>query len=621
MKTRSAALAMTAVAFVVGAGEAQGQFVNFETPQVTPVDMTPDGTLLLVTNTADNRLELFAVGDDGLAAIGAIPVGLEPVSVRARTNDEAWVVNHVSDTVTIVDLGTLAVKQTIQTGDEPADVVFAGKPQRAFVSMSQINEVWVYDAEAPGEPVGVVPIAGEDPRALATDGQTVYAAIFESGTDTTIVAHEAVSTSVNPYPGNPNPPPNDGAGFFPPIAGDLPSPPEAAMIVKRQTDGSWLDDNGEDWSAAVTWDLHMHDVAIIDAGSLGTTYTNSLMNANMAIAVAPGGDVAVVGLDAINEIRFEPNLNGVFVRVIGAKLGAGGGAQAIVDLNPHLDYSASTVDPATRAQSLGDPRGVSWSADGTALFVTGLGSNNVVALDGSFTRNGLVEVGEGPTGLVYDGARDLLYVLNRFEATVSRVDAQGLIELDRTGFYDPTPDAVIAGRPFLYDTHLTSGLGHASCASCHIDGRMDQLAWDLGDPSGEMKDFNQVCDFGLGQCEDWHPMKGPMMTQTLQGILETGPLHWRADREDLAAFNGAFVGLLGRESELTAEEMQAFEDFVATIAYTPNPFRTLDNDLPDELMNGDPGFGRLLFMFDNLDGGTTDCVTCHALQRRGRTVS
>ena len=42
-------------------------------------------------------------------SIGAVPVGLDPVSVRARSNTEAWVVNHVSDSVSIVDLQAMNV--------------------------------------------------------------------------------------------------------------------------------------------------------------------------------------------------------------------------------------------------------------------------------------------------------------------------------------------------------------------------------------------------------------------------------------------------------------------------------------------------------------------------------
>ena len=38
----------------------------------------------------------------GPPKLGSVPVGLDTVSVRARTNNEAWVVNHSSDSISIV---------------------------------------------------------------------------------------------------------------------------------------------------------------------------------------------------------------------------------------------------------------------------------------------------------------------------------------------------------------------------------------------------------------------------------------------------------------------------------------------------------------------------------------
>src|SRR6266481_2279817 len=83
---------------------AQTAFVNWETPPVHPVEMTPDETTLLVTNTADARLEIFTLGGALPVWTASVPVGLEPVSVRARSNTEAWVANKISDTVSIVSL-------------------------------------------------------------------------------------------------------------------------------------------------------------------------------------------------------------------------------------------------------------------------------------------------------------------------------------------------------------------------------------------------------------------------------------------------------------------------------------------------------------------------------------
>jgi DNA-binding beta-propeller fold protein YncE len=173
-------LAPLSLALIAAAPAAQNAFVNWETPHVSPLGMTPDGTRLLAVNTADDRLEVFALASGTPHWSGSIPVGLDPVSVRARTNTEAWVVNNVSDSVSVVDLALGQVVRTLDTDDEPCDVVFAGTPARAFVSCSQANTVLVFDlADLTAAPVRLA-IKGEDPRAMAVSpgGNEVYVAIF-----------------------------------------------------------------------------------------------------------------------------------------------------------------------------------------------------------------------------------------------------------------------------------------------------------------------------------------------------------------------------------------------------------------------------------------------------------
>jgi len=597
---------------LVAAAAGNDSFVNWESPHVTPLDATPDGTRLLAVNTADNRLEIFDVSAPVPAPLGAVPVGLDPVSVRALSDSIAWVVNHVSDTVSVVDLNARNVIRTLPAGDEPADVVFAGG--RAFVSVSQENHVLVFDlADLDAAPT-VLDILGEEPRALATDGTRVFAAIAESGNATTIIPPSVVSSEVNPYEGDPNPPPNDGAGFSPPQEDNPSPPPEVAHIVQRNDQGQWIDDNGGDWSAAVTWDLLDHDVAIIDVATLDVSYQSGLMNMDMAITARPDGHVTVVGLEATNVIRFEPNLNGTFVRSHLAIMSPEGqGAPTIVDLNPHLDYTVPAVTPDLIELSIGDPRAIAWSGDSQTGYVAGMGSNNVIVIDNAGGRIDNIEVGEGPTGLVLDEADNVLYVLDKFEGAISVVDlgAEVAQEIARVPFYDPTPSAIKEGRPFLYDTHLTSGLGQASCASCHVDARQDALAWDLGNPESLFTPF--ALEFCVGNdCDDWHPMKGPMTTQTLIGSLSdgVGALHWRGDRPTLNEFNVAFEFLLGGQ-QLLQSDMDKFIAFVETLETPPNPFRNLDNTLPTQHPNGgDPLNGFILFQFGNL-ALPLNCNNCH----------
>src|SRR6266852_3714321 len=55
-------------------------FKSFESPQVHPLALTPDGSKLLAVNTPDHRLSVFQLTGEGLALVAEVPVGLEPVS-------------------------------------------------------------------------------------------------------------------------------------------------------------------------------------------------------------------------------------------------------------------------------------------------------------------------------------------------------------------------------------------------------------------------------------------------------------------------------------------------------------------------------------------------------------
>jgi YVTN family beta-propeller protein len=604
-------------------------FVNWETPHVSPLDVSPDGSTLFAVNTPDNRVELFDLESDMPLPIGSVSVGLDPVSVRARSDSEIWVANHISDSISIVDVARLNVVKTIRCGDEPTDIGFAAG--RAFVVCSQLNEVWVYNLSDLNSPPTILAIAGEDPRAVAVspDGLQVYVAIFESGNDTSIVPHRSVSDPVGPYGGQ-NPVPISNRPFPEELMPPTGQPPRVAHLVRKDPQsGAWLDDNQTDWSQMVSWNLHDHDLAVINAESLEVGYVSSLMNLNMNLAVLPDGQVTVIGTEATNHIRFEPELTARFVHsVIGEANPAAMTATRIEDLNPHLAEAyasrTSTLPDEQRALSIADPRAIVWSADGRTGYVAGMGTNNVIVVDASLTRQAQFGVGEGPTGLRLDEQRGRLYVLNKFEATISVIDTGSLSELDRVAMFDPTPRAVRNGRPMLYDARRTSGLGVTACASCHVDARLDQLSWDLGNPDGQIDAFNQVCDdigvvrvFDPADCEDFHPLKGPMTTQTLQGIIGTEPLHWRGDRNSLKDFNPAFVSLNGNDRPLTDEEMAAFEAFLETIRFPPNPFRNLDNSLKSELFGGNPIRGQESFLRDEIDGNDdvpiVSCNRCHQL--------
>ena len=622
-------------------------FANFESAHVHPLDMTPDGTKLLAVNTANNTLEVFQLGGAMLLNTASIPVGLDPITVRVRSNTEAWVVDQVSDEISIVDLTTNRVTRSLATENEPSDVVFAGSPLRAFVSCAERESIQVFDlanlATAPTE----VLLKGEQPRALAVspDGSTVYCAFFESGNATTVLngnnfmasgvcspqggcttVNNDVTRATGPYAGL-VPVPNAGAGFTPPLNVSNPASTESnTLIVRKNAAGQWMDDNNGNWTNIVSggagvrvagWDMPDRDVAVLNANSLALSYQARLGNILMAMAVKPSGEVTVVGTDATNEIRFEPNLNGKFLRVNLSRFTTVGGANTITDLNQHINYANSSLPVAQRNLSVGDPRAIVWKSDGSKAYITGMGSNNVVTINASGARTGVgqFEVGEGPTGLVLDETRSRGYVLNKFEGTVSTVDLSTDSEIARANFFDPTPQVIKAGRKHLYNTHLGSGNGHISCGSCHVDGRWDRLGWDLGDPSGAMLAVDG---------KNFHPMKGVKVTQFLIDIIGRGRgnLHWRGDKHSFADFAGAFQNLQGLSAPKPANEMQEFSDFLAATWYVPNPYRTYKPNSQSSTLRINPsrvrGTGTAfqtvppavnLFVSININ-----CVPCHNAQ-------
>jgi len=617
---------MAALAVVSASTAQQPTFVNFESPQSHPIDVTPDGSVLVACNTADGVLEVF----DLVAGIpqrrGSVAVGVDPVSVRVRGNAEAWVVNQVSDSVSVVDLATMRVRRTVSVGDEPADIVFAGSPQRAFVSLAQPNRVVAFDPSLELPSFSAVTINGPQPRALAVspDGSTVYVAIFESGNRTTIVPRVAVNNTGGPYGGQ-NPPPNSGTQFDPPRAAGQPLPPRVAHIVRKNAQSRWMDDNNRDWTGFVNWDFFDNDVAIVNASTLAVSYAGGALSTVSGIGVSPSGAVTAVGWDALNQVRFEPRLNGIFATMLMANVPLTGGVPGVMDLNPHLTYDSASIPAAERAQSVGDPRGVAWTPDGSMVFTAALGTNALVAMSPSGARVAKIDVGEGPSGVVVHPTAGIVYSLNRFEGSVSAVSTTGLTEVRRVPLHDATPAVVKAGRRFLFNTFITSGLGHTSCATCHVDGRSDRLVWDLGDPAGAMQIFDETCQAPNG-CIQWHPMKGPMTTQVLQGIVGNGPMHWRGEKDNLTEFNAAFTHLQGREFEITAQEMQQLTDYVGSLVFPPNPNRNIDDTLKTSVAifggqatglggTGNPTTGLNLYQtLQNFGAppGLT-CNACHAL--------
>jgi DNA-binding beta-propeller fold protein YncE len=624
-------------------------FWTFETGPVRPLALSPDGSALFAVNTPDNRLEIFDVTAAGLAHRASVPVGLEPCAVAVRSPSEVWVVNHLSDSVSIVDLaGTPRVRQTLLVGDEPRDIVFAGtEGTRAFISTAARGQshpspadplteglgrasIFVFDATSLQTAPVVLTLFGDTPRALAAspDRSKVYAAVFHSGNRTTVLGVQASS----------------GLPSLPPAANSNGDPaPQIGRIVGF--DGSqWRDALGQAMPAGkVPFSLPDQDVFEIDANASppqpsGVEHSGvGTLIFNMAVDPLSGA-LYVSNTEANNLDRFEGfssahgNLRGELHRARISVIDGSGVTPR--RLNKHLgllgEYAAESAPGASDA-SLATPTDLALSADGATLYVAAFGSRKVGVFstaelqDDSFEPDpdDHIELsGGGPGGLALDPARPRLYVWTRFDNAISIVDTLTRQEIGVVRMPSPEPAVVTGGRRFLYDARLTSSNGEASCSSCHVFGDFDGLAWDLGDPDGAVAADHNPFEVAVGGETEFHPLKGPMTTQTLRGLANHGPMHWRGDRSGASAenpagafdeqaafeaFNVAFRGLLGRTGPLSGAEMTAFARFALEIVSPPNPIRNLDNSLDAASQAGEA------FYHGPISDFVRDCSGCHVL--------
>ncbi len=614
----------------------QSGFTNFETEPVRPIALGPDGRRLYALNTAEDHLEIFDVAGPAVTRLGEVAVGLRPVALAVRSDAEVWVSNHLSDSVSVVDTTDPTAPRVVRTydvGDEPRDILVAGPAgDRVYVATARRADfdvpgagradVWVFDATRPDAAPAVVTLAGLPARALAAspDGRTVFAAIFHSGNRTTVVDEASVAANGGPPP----PTPANTSGAEPPATG----------LIVSQVSGAWRDEAGRDWSASVPFTLPDDDVFAIDAAADPPRVVSSVQGVGTILfnmAVRPGaGDLWVTNTEALNHVRFEPNLRGHAadsrVTLIPRPLDALAPVVAL-QLNPHIaDRARSPGPPAEIDLTLGQPTAIAFSRDGTSAYVAAFGSAKVGVLDpatGQVVRR--IDVGFGPGGLAVDDAGGRLFVLNHLDATISVVDlAAGRSVATIPLHFDPTPPEVRAGRPFLYDMTIAGGHGDMSCATCHVFADMDQLAWDLGDPTGKVirMPFALTHENFIFKPRDfkYHPMKGPMTTQSFRGMLGAGPMHWRADRfggsgaeddelESFSQFMPAFQTLNGLAEDLPRADMDKLARFLFTIRYPPNPVQAIDRSRTPEQQAG----FELFTGETKVDSGIDNCTGCHTL--------
>jgi len=251
--------------------------------------------------------------------------------------------------------------------------------------------------------------------------------------------------------------------------------------------------------------------------------------------------------------------------------------------------TAQTIRKAhEQVKRLAQPVALAHDPAHARLLVVGMGSDEVMALDGSKadpigTPLGTLRVGKAPKGVAIsqDGTRAFVHEAQDFQVAVVRLDRSdhGHVGAKIEIGTDPLPPATARGRRLftLAGNSKISGSNRFACASCHPDGRQDGLVWHVG--------------------------AGPRQTMVLTDRVEsTGPFNWLGTQSSLTANIHQTVGRLGGSGLSPQEEADLSTYITRYLPGMDNPHRRPATADKRRLV----AKGRAIFESDE-----TGCTGCH----------
>ena len=596
-----------------------GYFVNLEEAPVNPLELSADGSELWAVNIPDARVSVFDLANPAAPALVAeVPVGLGPVAVHSRNptggNEEMWVLCQSSNSVFVIDRGSREVRAVKRWVGEPTGLAFSADLATAYVTLAANHQVVIVDAatlteqgrietaSSYGNPASAIHI--DEPRVVRAHdegaGERLFVLSYQSSNGT-LVLPVAPSSNLNTHV------------IFDAWEGGV--PPDRDVLRFDPASPSAL---GED----AAWRLGTlnFDLLFDSSGQMLVSNVDLLNQRERCPPETCGEHHLRANGFASHRISIQPPL------ALGAPINSGGPAQ-LVDLNDPAQVEGALL---AAGYSCAVPTQMALSAGGSRLFVACYETHNVAVVDLAAAGGPRVVAelrGEPNTGPPASepspdlpfGARGLalreageqpwLYTYFRGGNRLGTFDVAALgngelrlaADLRPLGF-DITTEAVRNGRFHLINAK-NSAFGTGSCNTCHMDGHVDGIAWDLGAFTGRDESFDR---------ND----KRLKVTMSLRGIEETPPFHWRGDRGDLADFNPAFENLLGGE-ELSPQELEELDAFVFSLSYPANPRQKLSREYRVQARKGLACFFNQTAVTGPIDEAGTQmnfsCSTCHGM--------
>ena len=494
---------------------------------------------------------------------------------------ELYVTCEASSSVCVIDTATRAKVAEIAVGGQPMDATFSPDGRRAYVTNRLDDSLSVIDVAA-RKVVATVPV-GDEPHGVRTDrtGKTVY--VLNTSSDdisvlnaTTLKEEKRLSASRSPWALALSP---DGNRFL--VTNALSRfvkfrEPPLSEVTVLETESKTVDDR----------------------------LTVPASNLLQGVAWHPSGEYALVTLlRTKNLVPMTRMVQGWTVtNGLGVVWADGRVDQVLLD------------EPG---QSFPDPTAIAMTPDGAFALVTSAGTDRVAVVDLAHLRNVLVRAsaeeranvipnhlgmatefvlghiatGINPRGITIAPDGKTAYVACALEDGVTVVDIPSRKAVARIDLDGPKEVTRERRGERLFNSANIAFRRQLSCHTCHPDGHVDGLTYDI-----------EADGIGLA----------PVDNRTLRGILDTGPFKWEGTNPTLTRQCGPRLSVyFTRIQPFTKDELAALDHYISTIPRPPNRYHPLGSPLTPAQRRG-----KLMFERARTNDGrdipkTSRCVSCH----------
>lgn len=516
------------------------------------------------------------------ATAGGKPKYINPQNLTLSPDGrEIWTAGEDSASVIVIDAVKRVKVSEISVGGQPNSVAFSPDGKRAFVSNRLDDSVSVIDV-ASRRVISTLQV-GDEPHGLLVDKRGQYLYVLNTSVDTISVIDLATLKETKRL----------NASRYP---WSLAMSPDGSHILVTHALSKLVAERTPSMTEITSIDTQ--------AGVVGDRVVVPGANLMLGVAWHPSGDYALAPL-----LRTK-NLLPMTRVARGWTISNGLG----------IYWKDGRVDQVLLDQNdlcFPDPTGVTITPDGKFALVTSASTDRIAVVDLSklmallknaspYERERVlpnhlgipcdyvvkqISVPTCPKGILCSADGKMAFVACMLDDSVAVVD---LAKMELAGRIDLGGAKELTqrrrGEKIFHNASITFHRSF-SCSTCHPDGHIDGIVYDIEDD-------------GIGM--------GPIDNRSLRGVNDTAPFKWTGINPNLRRQCGARLAVfITRLSPLSPDALDDLHSYLCSIPRPPNRYRKLGEPLTDAQRRG-----KAIFERERANDGRPippegRCVTCH----------